>query len=148
LQLGFEKSEVDPNIYYIVCGEDTLIIIIYVDDLFINRGEDIIFGCKRGLASEFEMKEIGLMHYLLGMKVWQEDGKVFLGHGKYAANILRRFHMEDCRPMSTPMVTNWRNLSFSESKLVDSMRYHQLIGSLMYMVKTRPDICFLVNTLG
>jgi hypothetical protein len=88
------------------------------------------------------------MHYFLGMEVWQEDGHVFLGQGKYAADILSRFQMEDCRPMSTPMVTNWRKLSASESELVDATRYRQLIGSLMYLVNTRPDICFVVNTLS
>jgi hypothetical protein len=55
--------------------------------------------------------------------------------------------MEDCRPMSTPMVTNWKKLSASDSKLVDAARYRQLIGSLMYLVNSRPDICFVVNTL-
>jgi hypothetical protein len=112
--MGFEKSEVDLNIYYIVCGEDTLILILYVDDLFIIGGEELIVDCKRGLASEFEMKDIGLMHYFLGMEVWQEDGHVFLGQGKYAVHILSRFQMEDCRPMSTPMVTNWKKLSAFE----------------------------------
>jgi hypothetical protein len=146
--MGFEKSEADPNLYYIVCGEDTLILILYVDDLFITGGEELIVDCKRGLASEFEMKDIGLMHYFLGMEVWQEDGHVFLGQGKYAADILSRFQMEDCRPMSTPMVTNWRKLSASESELVDATRYRQLVGSLMYLVNTRPDICFVVNTLS
>ena len=75
----FEKSEADPNPYYIVCGEDALILILYVDDLFITGGEELIVDCKRVLASEFEMKYIGLMHYFLGMEVWQEDGHIFLG---------------------------------------------------------------------
>jgi hypothetical protein len=86
--------------------EKILILILYVDDLFITRGEDLIANCRRGLASKFEMKDIGLMHYFLGMEVWQENGHIFLGQGKYAADILSRFQMEDCRPMSTPMVTN------------------------------------------
>jgi hypothetical protein len=54
--------------------------------------------------------------------------------------------MEYCRPMSTPMVTNWKKLNASDSKLVDATRYHHLIGSLMYLVNTRPNICFAVNT--
>jgi hypothetical protein len=70
IQMSFEKSEVDLNLYCIVCGEDILILIIYVDDLFITGGKELIVDCKRGLASEFEMKGIGLMHYFLGMKVW------------------------------------------------------------------------------
>jgi hypothetical protein len=56
--------------------------------------------------------------------------------------------MEDCRPMSTPMVTNWKRLSASDSQLVDATIYIQLIGSLMYLVNTIPDICFAVNTLN
>jgi hypothetical protein len=70
---------------------------LYVDDLFITGAEDLIAECKLGLASEFEMSDIGLMHYFLGMEVWQEEGHIFLGQGKYAADILSRFQMEDCR---------------------------------------------------
>jgi hypothetical protein len=148
LQMGFEKSDADPNLYFIIRGEDTLILILYVDDLFITEAEDLIADCKLGLASEFEMSDIGLMHYFLGMEVWQEEGHIFLGQGKYATNILSRFQMEDCRPMSTPMITNWKKLSASDSQLVDAIVYRQLIGSLMYLVNTRPDICFAVNTLS
>eukprot|EP00253_Pinus_taeda_P024462 PITA_24462 len=95
-----------------------------------------------------EMKDIGLMHYFLGLEVWQEEGHFFLGQGKYIVDILSRFHMEDCRPMSTPMITNWKKLHASDSELVDPTLYRQLIGSLMYLVNTRPDICFAVNTMS
>ena len=94
------------------------------------------------------MKDIGLMHYFLGMEVWQEDRHVFLGQGKYAHDILRRFQMEGCKSMSTPMTTNFRKLDASESELVDAILYCQLIGSLMYLVNTRPDLSFAVNTLS
>jgi len=106
LQMDFEKSKADQNLYYIIQGEDPLILILYVDNLFIIGEEELIVDYNRGLALEFEMKDIGLMHYFLGMEVWQEDGNVFLGQGKYATNILSRFQMEGCRPISTPMVTN------------------------------------------
>jgi hypothetical protein len=81
-------------------------------------------------------------------RLWQEEGHIFLGQGKYAADILSRFQMEDCRPMSTPMVTNWKKLSASNSQLVDATIYRQLINSLMYLVNNRLDICFAVNTLS
>jgi hypothetical protein len=142
------KSDADPNLYFIIRGEDTLILILYVDDLFITGAEDLIVYCKLGLASEFEMSDIGLMHYFLGMEVWQEEGHIFLGQGKYAADILSKFQMKDYRPMSTPMITNWKKLSASDSQLVDATVYRQLIGSLMYLVNTRPNICFAVNTLS
>jgi hypothetical protein len=54
--------------------------------------------------------------------------------------------MGDCRPMTTPMITNWKKLHVFESQLVDPTLYHHLIGSLMYLVNTRLDICFAVNT--
>jgi hypothetical protein len=56
--------------------------------------------------------------------------------------------MVNSRPLTTPMITNWKKLHASESQLLDSTLYHQLIGSLMYLVNTRPDICFDVNTLS
>jgi hypothetical protein len=74
-----------------VVGEDPLILVLYVDDLFITGVERLIDGCKQSLASKFEMKEIGLMHYFLGLEVWQEPRHIFLGQRKYAFDILRRF---------------------------------------------------------
>jgi hypothetical protein len=53
------------------------------------------------------MKDMGLMHYFLGLEVWQGDGEIFLGQGKYTTEILKRFHMQDCKPMTImPLVTN------------------------------------------
>jgi hypothetical protein len=68
--LGFEKSEVDPNLYFIVVGEVPLILFLYVDDVFITWVDIIITKCKEILASEFKMTDIGLMHYFLGLEVW------------------------------------------------------------------------------
>jgi hypothetical protein len=70
LQMGFEKRDADPNLYFILRGEDTLILILYVDDLFITGAKDLITECKLRFASKFEMSDIGLMHYFLGMEVW------------------------------------------------------------------------------
>ena len=78
-EMGFHKSDADPNLYYIVVGEDPIILVLYVDDLFITGAERLIEGCKKDLASEFEMKDIGLMHYFLGLEVWEEQGHIFLG---------------------------------------------------------------------
>jgi hypothetical protein len=144
--MGFTKSEADPNLYLIQVGEDPLILVLYVDDLFLTGAEKLIASCKRDLASEFEMKDIGLMHFL-GLE-WQQPGEIFLGQGKYAVEIPRRFGMMDCKSMTTPMNTNLKELGASDSDLVYPMMYKQLIGSLMYLVNTRPDICFAFNTLS
>jgi hypothetical protein len=77
--------------------------VLYVDDLFLTRDEKFIVGCKRELTSEFEMKDLGLMHYFLGLEVWQKPNEVFLSQGKYTVEILQRFRMMDCKSMATPM---------------------------------------------
>ena len=69
-------------------GEEPLILVLYVDDLVITGAEGLIEHCKIDLVSEFEMKDIGFMHYFLGLKVWQEKGHFFLGQGKYIVDIL------------------------------------------------------------
>jgi hypothetical protein len=79
--MGFEKSDVDPNLYYIIRGEDTVILILYVDDLFITGAKDLIAECKPGLASKFEMSDIGLMHYFLGMEYGRRRVTYFSGRG-------------------------------------------------------------------
>jgi hypothetical protein len=88
------------------------------------------------------MKDLGLMHYFLGLEVWQRNGEIFLAQGKYTVDVLKRFGMMDCKSMSTPMVTNLRKLYDYDtgSDLVDPTMYRKLIGSLMYMIHTRPDM--------
>ena len=72
-------------------GEDPLILVLSVNDIFITGNEKLIVGCKQSLSSEFEMKDIRLMHYFLGMAVWWELGHIFLGHGRCAVDILKIF---------------------------------------------------------
>ena len=100
--MGFTKSEADPNLYLLQVGKEPLILVLYVDDLFLTRGEKLITRCKIELASDFKMKNVGLMHYLLGLEVWQQPDEIFLEHEKYAVEILRRFEMMDCKSMITP----------------------------------------------
>jgi hypothetical protein len=69
--MGFQKSDVDENLYFKVRGNHPVILILYVDDLFLTENEGIIAWCKRELTFEFEMKYLGLMQYFLGLEVWQ-----------------------------------------------------------------------------
>ena len=150
MKLGFTKSTIDSNLYYKVVDGHTLILVLYMDDLFLMRAEKLIEWCKQQLASEFEMKDLGLMHYFLGLQVWQLKDEIFLSQGRYTIDILRRFEMMDYKSMSTPMIMNLKKLSdvATDSDLVDPTIYRQLVGSLMYLVNTRLDICFAVSTLG
>jgi hypothetical protein len=94
------------------------------------------------------MKDLGLMHYFLGLEVWQSPEKIFLSQGKYAVEILKRFDMLESKSMNTHMETKLKLLVDTSSELVDATLYRQIIGSMMYLTNTRPDICFVVNTLS
>ena len=88
------------------------------------------------------------MHYFLGLKVWQIPEGIIMNQGKYAVEILKIFDMLDCKSMATPMDTNLKLLSNESLELVDMTQYRQIIGSLMYLTNTRPNICFAVTTLS
>eukprot|EP00253_Pinus_taeda_P019383 PITA_19383 len=115
--LGFTKSEADANLYHIMVKGKSLIIVLYVDDLILTGDDQLIMSCKEDLARKFEMKYMDLMHYFLGMEVWQKDGELFVSQGKYVNEILRRFHMEKCKPMQTPLAdwagspSDWKSTS-------------------------------------
>eukprot|EP00253_Pinus_taeda_P027892 PITA_27892 len=119
--LGFTKSEANANLYHIMVEGKPLIIVLYVDDLILTGDDQLIKSCKEDLAREFKMKDIGLMHYFLGMEVWKRDGEVFLSQGNYANEILRCFHMEKCKPMQTPLVGNWRKEDATLGELSQDM---------------------------
>jgi hypothetical protein len=148
MSLGFTKSKADSNLYYKVVDGGLVILLLYVDDLFLTGDEKLIVESKRKLATKFEMKDLGMMHHFLSLEVWQKPDENFLCQGKYVVEILKKFRMMDCKAMPTPMVTNLKLLSDTSSKTVDATMYRQMIGSLIYLTNTRPDICFAVNTLS
>jgi hypothetical protein len=82
---------------------EPVILLLYVDDLFLTGEEKLIAECKQRLAAEFEMKDLDLMHYFLGLEVWQSPQRIFLNQGKYTVEIFKRFDMLECKPMNTPM---------------------------------------------
>jgi hypothetical protein len=101
-------------------------------------------------ASKFEMKDLGMMHYFLGLEVSKRSDEILLSQGMYTVELLKKFGMLNCKCMGTPMVTNLKKLSVSSfnSNEIDPTLYIQLIGSLMYLVNTRPNICYAVSALS
>eukprot|EP00253_Pinus_taeda_P035757 PITA_35757 len=78
--------------------------------------DELIKSCKKDLAREYEMKDMGLMHYFLGMEVWQRDREAFFSQGKYANETMRCFHMDMCKPMETPLAGKWRKEDATSSE--------------------------------
>jgi len=146
--LGFSKSEADPNLYKIVMEGKLLIIVLYVDDLILTGDELLILSCKEDLAREFEMRDLGLPNYFLGLEIWQDNDGLFVSHGKYAREILEKFNMHGCKPVDSPLPGGWRKEDATSTEVVDATIYRQLVGSLMYLVNTRPDICYAIKLLS
>ena len=113
MKLGFTRSNAESNLYFKVDRERPLILVLCVDDPFLIGVEPLIHQCKRELASEFEMKDLRLMHYFLGLEIWQRPGEIFLSQGKYVVKLQERLGMEDCKSVSTPMELNFKKLSGS-----------------------------------
>ena len=92
-----------------------MILLLYVDDLFVTGMDGLIADTNRKLAVNFEMRDLGMMHYFLGMEVWQNADGIFLGQGKYAVEILKRFRMMDYKAITTHMASNLKLLSDASS---------------------------------
>ena len=121
--LGFSKSEADPNLYQIVVEGKLLIILLYVDDLILTGDELLILSCKDDLAKKFEMKDLGLLHYFLGLEIWQCSDGLFVSQGKYAWEILEKFNMHGCKPVDTPLPSGWRKEDATSAEVVDATVY-------------------------
>ena len=99
-----------------------MILLLYVDEMFLTRDEKLIAECKK-LVAEFEIKDLRQMHYFLGLEVWRNLEEIFLSQGKYAVEILKRFGMMDCKPMTTPMTTNLKLLSDTSLEIEDAILF-------------------------
>ena len=118
-KLGYSKNEANSNIYFKTSNDEMLILVLYVDDLLITSDDKLIEKCKQDLIAEFEMKDLGLLHYFLGLEVNQKKDYIFLHQGKYTQDILTRFGMMDSKPLSTLMETNLHKLKEEASKFED-----------------------------
>jgi hypothetical protein len=96
----------------------------------------LIRSCKEDLAREFEMKDMGLMHYFLGWKYGKVMGNCLCLKESMQMRYYKEFHMESCKPMETPLATNWRKEDATSGEEVDATIYQKLVGSLMYLVNT------------
>ena len=149
MKLGFTRSEVDPNLYFKVEDNKPLILVLYVDDLFLTSVDPLIHNCKRELASEFEMKDLGLMHYFLGLEVWQKPREIFLSQGKYVVKILERFGMMDCKPVTTSRILTFRSYMVVMSDQIWEMPLSFINSfALMFLVNLHPNRCFAVSIVS
>eukprot|EP00253_Pinus_taeda_P036726 PITA_36726 len=145
---GFQRSPSDANLYIKHTGDDILFVVVYVDDLIITGSSaHLIHGIKQDLCRTFDMTDLGLLHYCLGVEVWQTENHIFLFQSKYAKNLVGRFRMQDCKLATTPMGPGLKLSAQSSSLPVDETLFRQLVGSLIYLTATRPDISFAAGSV-
>ena len=142
LDCGFECSQPDPNLYILKDNHIiSVLIILYVDDLLISGAYELsIIAVKEKLSSQFEMTDLGLLHYYLGR---QFKDCIFLSQYKYLKQLLADYKMEDPKHTSCPLVPHSYLSKYDDSpEFEDPSKYRSLIGSLWYLTHTRPDICY------
>ena len=151
-QMGFIQSVSDPCIYT-DAGGDKFFIGVYVDDIILaGHSDKRIQEVKDALAMQFDIKDIGNLHYFLGIKVLQDDKSksIWIGQPLYINNLLKKFGMQDCEAVGTPVDVSTKLVKATNSdEIVDQQLYQSAIGSLLYLsVSTRPDITYAVSTLA
>ncbi|MCU5933457.1 hypothetical protein H3U10_19785, partial [Clostridioides difficile] len=145
LSKDFKIGKVDTTLFTKIIGDDFFVCQIYVDDfIFGSTNKVICKGFGDMMSREFEMSMIGELSFFLGLQIKQLKDGTFVSQTKYIKDLLKRFGLEDAKPIKTPMATNG-HLDLDEGgKLVDLKLYRSMIGSLLYLTASRPDIMFSV----
>ncbi|KAL8137868.1 hypothetical protein V2J09_003869 [Rumex salicifolius] len=119
------------------------------DDLmYISNSEALMTEFKRSMKAVFEMSDLGRMKYFLDVEVTQGKAGVFICQKKYTRELLLKFGLMECNPVRSPIVPGEQLTAQGDGVSVDSTEYKQLIGSLLYLTATRPDVMFVVCLLS
>ena len=143
--------------YFKLIGVRVIFLVLYVDDmLLVGNDKEIIQDLKTQLSSKFDMKDLGVANYILGMEIkrYRAKRKLWLNQRKYVKTILQRFNMQDSKPVKVPIPVGVRlsteqcPKTQEEEEDMSRVPYASVVGSLMYaMVYTRPDIAHAVGVL-
>nr|GEV14317.1 hypothetical protein [Tanacetum cinerariifolium] len=149
IKSGFQKGSIDTTVFIKKKGKHIMLIQIYVDDIIF--GSTNLKYCTKSLdlmVKRFEMSMMGEMKFFLGLQVNQFSNGIFINQSKYILDILKRFRMENCDTVPTPMVEQAKLKLDLVGKPVDHTIYRSMIGSLMYVTSTRPEIMFATCKSG
>ncbi|KAI3733711.1 hypothetical protein L6452_13164 [Arctium lappa] len=145
LENGFERGVIDKTLFIKRKKKDILLVQIYVDDIIFGSTRDNM--CKEFedlMHQRFKMSSMGELTFFLGLQVQQKSDGIFICQSKYVQDILTKFGFSDSKPASTPMETHKQITADLEGEDMDVHHYRSMIGSLMYLTASRPDIMFPV----
>ncbi|RVW89802.1 Retrovirus-related Pol polyprotein from transposon TNT 1-94 [Vitis vinifera] len=146
---GFQQSNADHTLFLKKQQGKVTTLIVHVDDMVIT-GDDIeeISRLQGQLASEFEMKNLGGLKYFLGIEVARSTQGIFLSQRKYVLDLLSEVGLLECKPVDTPIVQNHKLGIYTNQKPTDKGRYQRLVGKLIDLSHTRPDIAYAVSVVS
>jgi hypothetical protein len=145
LKNKFKRGAIDKTLFIKSEGKDILLVQIYVDDIIFGSTDDKL--CKEFeqlMHKKFKMSSMGELTFFLGLQVKQKSTGIFIHQSKYVKDILDKFGFKDCKIASTPVETHKHLEADLEGEDVDEHLYRSMIGSLMYLTASRPDIMFSV----
>ncbi|PSS33155.1 Endonuclease, partial [Actinidia chinensis var. chinensis] len=150
LSMGFKQCHSDHTCFLRRQSQGRCIIIsVYVDDIIITGDDALgIVQVKCGLRKVFDIKDLGPLRYFLGIEVARSRHGISLSQRKYSLDLLQDTGMLGCRPASTPMVPNLKISAESGELLSDPSIYQRLVGRLIYLTNTRPDLTFAVSIVS
>ncbi|GJV50200.1 ribonuclease H-like domain, reverse transcriptase, RNA-dependent DNA polymerase [Tanacetum coccineum] len=147
--LNFKKCALEQAVYTRTDKTSTLLIGVYVDDLIVTgTSKKEIESFKYQMQEQFEMSDLGLLAYYLGIEVTQKWGEISIKQTGYATKILKDTGMLDCNDAKIPMEPGLKLTKLSKEKFVDPTEYRSIIGCLRYLLHTRPDLSFPVGLLS
>jgi Reverse transcriptase (RNA-dependent DNA polymerase) len=145
---GYLQSNADHTMFIRRKGEKLCVLIVYVDDIVLTGNDTVeMKRIKGSLAIEFEMKDLGPLCYFLGIEVASAPNEIFISQQKYILELLHETGMLGCRPANTPIDPN-QGLKGGISDQVDREQYQRLVGRLIYLSHTRPDISYAVSVVS
>ena len=107
-----------------------------------------IYSLQHFLSQHFEMKDLGTLSYFLGLEVTSSSDGYYLSQAKYASNLLSKVDIIDNKTISTPLEYNAKLMPLDDEPILDATRYRQLVGSLIYLTITRPDISHVMSMVS
>jgi hypothetical protein len=149
-RFGYKQSQADHTLFikHTTQGKVTALI-VYVDDIVLTGNDDReIQNLQHDLANEFEIKDLGSLKYFLGIEVARSKHGIFISQQKYILDLLKETAMLGCKAIDNPVEVNVKLGEDSESPLVDKGRYQRLVGRLIYLSHTCPDITYAVSVVS
>ncbi|KAJ9544292.1 hypothetical protein OSB04_023999 [Centaurea solstitialis] len=143
LGVGYKKGTIDPTLFLKRSGKDLIIVQIYVDDIiFASTKPEMCQEFENTMKSQFKMSMMGELTFFLGLQVRQRPDGIFINQAKYVQDLLKRFDFGGSNSAATPMPRNFQLNADTSGKPVDQKTYRAIIGSLLYLTASRPDIVF------